>query len=184
MADELNLSGNFLLAAPGLEDPNFSQTVVLVCEHSGEGAFGLIINRLMMDSIRPLSKALGLENIAEDLPVHFGGPVKPEQGYVLYSPFDERYGVLRVGADLGLTASLEILTAISEGRGPDRFLFALGFSGWTANQLEREIMEDSWLAAPCDPEIIFNAPLSERWRLAGRSIGVDFGRYVRESGNA
>jgi putative transcriptional regulator len=174
----------FLVAAPGLQDPNFSQTVVLICEHSGEGAFGLIINRVLMNSIRPLGRALGFESIRVDLPVYFGGPVKPEQGYVLYAPFNDVYGAMRIGDDLGVTASKEILMDIAAGRGPELYMFALGFSGWAPNQVEEELMTDSWLVIPRDDKIIFSARPQDRWRMAGESIGVDFSRYVEGGGTA
>lgn len=178
------VGGKFLVAAPGLQDPNFSQTVVLICEHNEEGAFGLIINRILMNSIKPLGKALGLKSFEADMPVYFGGPVKPEQGYVLYAPFDERYGVFRIGDNLGVTASKEILADIAAGSGPDQYIFALGFSGWAPNQMEAELMTDSWLVVPRDEHIIFSAPPQDRWRLAGKSIGVDFNRYVGGGGSA
>ena len=80
------ISGKFLIAVPGLEDPNFKHTVILVCEHSREGAFGIVVNRVLMNSFRPLLKAFEIERSVIDMPVYYGGPVKPEQGYVLYSP--------------------------------------------------------------------------------------------------
>jgi putative transcriptional regulator len=88
-----NISGNFLIAAPGLDDPNFDHTVILVCEHTREGAFGLVINKILMNSITPLLQSFGMEKMQLDLPVHYGGPVRPEQGYVIYSPYNEKkYG--------------------------------------------------------------------------------------------
>ena len=179
-----NISGKFLIAVPGLEDPNFKHTVVLVCEHSKEGAFGIVVNRILMNSFKPLLKAFEIERSVIDMPIYYGGPVKPEQGYVLYSPYDEKYGAMKISEDLAVTTSKEILFDIAEGKGPDRFLFTLGFSGWTANQLEEELMMDSWLVAPLDDAILFNSPISERWRMAANSIGVDMERYSSRGGYA
>jgi putative transcriptional regulator len=179
-----NISGKFLIAVPGLEDPNFKHTVVLVCEHSKEGAFGIVVNRVLMNSFRPLLKAFEIERSVIDMPIYYGGPVKPEQGYVLYSPYNEKYGAMKVSETLGVTASKEILFDIAAGKGPSRFLLTLGFSGWTANQLEEELMVDSWLVAPLDYDILFKAPITERWRLAAGSIGVDLERYSHRSGYA
>jgi putative transcriptional regulator len=182
MTDISDISGSFLIAVPGLDDPNFSQTVVLVCEHSKEGAFGLVINRILMNSFRPLMKAFDITTSAVDLPIFFGGPVRPEQGYVLYSPYDGKYGSIRISDNLAVTASKEALQAIAQGKGPERFIFALGFAGWTENQLEDELMTDSWLVAPLDHRIIFDLPVADRWKSAAGSIGVDFDRYMMKGG--
>ncbi len=182
--DLLNVTGKFLVAVPGLDDPNFRHSVVLVCEHAGEGAFGLVVNRVLMNSIKPLTEALELEGPVVDFPVYYGGPVKADQGYLLFSPFEERYSAIRINDALGVTASREALLDIVRGKGPSRFIFTLGFSGWMANQLEAELMEDSWLVAPPDLGVIFSAPVADRWRMVGRSIGVDFTRYVGGAGSA
>lgn len=179
-----NISGKLLIAVPGLDDPNFSRTVLVICEHSREGAFGLIINRILMNSFSPLLSAFEIKRSVVDFPVHFGGPVRPEQGYVLYSPADEKYMSMKVDDTIAVSASKEILCDIAEGRGPQRFLFALGFSGWTSNQLEDELMTDSWLVAPLDNDIIFNVPAGGRWRRAACSIGVDLDRFCNRSGSA
>ncbi len=179
-----DISAKFLIAAPGLEDPNFRQTVVLLCEHSRQGAFGLIINRVLMNSFKPLMKAFEIEKSVVDLPVFYGGPVRPDQGYVIYSPYDEKYGEMRVTDTLAVTASKEILSDIAAGKGPDRFLLALGFAGWSPNQLEEEIMTDAWLVSPLDRSVIFSLPAADRWRHAANSIGVDFERFVCRSGRA
>ncbi len=179
-----SLSGKFLVAVPGLEDPNFKHTVVLICEHSQEGAFGVVINRILMNSFKPLLKAFDIERSVIDIPIYYGGPVKPEQGYVLYSPYDSKYGAMKISPTLAVTASKEILFDIAGGKGPERFLFTLGFSGWSANQLEEELMMDSWLVAPMDHDILFKAPVGERWRMAATSIGIDLERYSYRSGFA
>lgn len=184
MTNIANISGNFLIAVPGLEDPNFNRSVVLVCEHSEEGAFGLVINRLLMSSIKPLLDQFEMDECRVDLPVHYGGPVRPDQGYILYEPLDPRYRSIRVSREIGLTASKEILLDIAAGRGPKRYLFLLGFAGWAAQQLERELMTDSWLVSPMDTEVLFHMPVGERWRSAAGLIGVDFNRLADRGGSA
>lgn len=179
-----DLSGKLLIAAPGLEDPNFKNTVVLICEHTREGTFGLVINRVLMNSFRPLMKAFEIERSVVDLQIYYGGPVRPEQGYVVYSPFDDQYGAIRVAENLAVTASKEILVDIAGGKGPRQFIFALGFAGWSSNQLEEELMIDSWLVAPLDRRIIFSVPVVDRWKVAARSIGVDFERFFNRGGYA
>jgi putative transcriptional regulator len=179
-----NLSGNFLIAVPSLEDPNFDHTVILVCEHTKEGAFGLVINKILMKSITPLLQSFGIEKRELDLPVHYGGPVKPEQGYVIYSPCNKKYHSIIITENLAMTASKDILYDIASGTAPESFMFALGFAGWGAHQLEEELMMGSWLVAPADFHIIFSMPVSERWRAAGRLIGIDFERYCDLGGSA
>jgi putative transcriptional regulator len=184
MTNIADMSAKLLIAAPHLEDPNFRQTVVLVCEHSKQGAFGLIVNRVLMNSFRPLMKAFEIEKSLIDLPIFYGGPVRPDQGYVLYSPYDERYGAIRVTDSLAVTASKEILFDIAEGRGPDQFLLTLGFAGWSPAQLEEEVMTDAWLISPLDRAVIFSLPVADRWRHAANSIGVDLERFICKSGRA
>jgi putative transcriptional regulator len=179
-----NLSGKLLIAAPGLNDPHFSRTVILICEHTKDGAFGLIINKVLMNSFRPLLDSFDIKGSVIDLPVYYGGPVKPEQGYVLYSPIYERYVSLKISEKIALTASREILQDIAKGKGPRNFMFSLGFAGWDANQLEEEIMFDSWIIAPFETSIIFSTPVNERWACAARTAGIDFDRFVSWSGNA
>ncbi|MEW6108956.1 MAG: YqgE/AlgH family protein [Nitrospirota bacterium] len=179
-----NMSGRLLIAAPGLEDPNFSHTVVLICEHTKEGAFGLILNRILMNSFKPLLNAFDMKSSLIDMPVYYGGPVKPEQGYVLYSPIQERYISIKVSERLAVTASKEILFDIAEGKGPEKFMFALGFSGWAANQLEEELIEDSWIVSPLDYNIIFKVPAGERWKYAAALSGIELDRFINKSGNA
>ena len=182
--DISNLAGRLLIATPGLEDPNFRHSVVLICEHSADGAFGIILNRVLMNSFKPLLRAFDLKDSSVDLPVYFGGPVRPEQGYVIYTPFDKKYKTTRIARNLALTASKEILHDIAKGTGPAKYLFALGFSGWAANQLEDEMMTDSWLVAPVSTDLIFDVPVGERWRRAATTIGIDLDRVVNRSAKA
>jgi putative transcriptional regulator len=184
MLNVSDISAKLLIAAPGLDDPNFSQTVVLVCEHSQQGAFGLIVNRVLMNSFRPLMKAFEIEKTVIDLPIFYGGPVRPDQGYVIYSPYDEKYGAVRITDTLAVTASKEILYDIAKGKGPEEFLLTLGFAGWSPKQLEEEVMMDAWLVSPLDRDVIFSLPVAERWKYAAHSIGVDFERFICKSGRA
>ncbi len=182
--DIRNLSGHFLIAAPGMEDSNFSRTVVLICEHTSEGAFGLIVNKILMNSFKPLLSAFEIVKTSVDLPIYYGGPVKPEQGYVIYSPYREKYGAIRVAKSLAVTASKEVLQDIAAGKGPARYLLALGFSGWAPNQLEQELMTDSWIVAPLKEDIIFDISPSDRWKETADTIGIDFGRFFCSGGSA
>jgi putative transcriptional regulator len=174
-----NLSGNFLVAVPGLDDPNFDHSVILICEHTKEGAFGLVMN-----SITPLLQSFGMGKMQLGLPVHYGGPVRPEQGYVIYSPYNEKYSSIIIAENLAMTASKDILHDIASGKAPEKYIFALGYAGWGANQLEEELMMGSWIVAPADFNVIFSVPDSEKWKAAAGLIGIDFDRYCDLSGSA
>lgn len=179
-----SLAGNFLIAAPGLDDPHFSQTVVLMCDHNEGGAFGIVVNRVITESFQSLLFNFDLKKGPVDMPVYYGGPVQPEHGYIIYAPFRKKYGSLRIGKHIGVTSSKELLQDILNGKGPESYLFSLGHSGWGASQLEDELMTDSWLVVPMDEDIVFSVRPAERWRSAARLIGVDFYRYSERAGNA
>ncbi len=179
-----DVAGNFLIAVPQLDDPNFQRSVILLCEHTKDGAFGLIINKILMNSFKPLLSAFDLEKSNVDLPIYYGGPVRPEQGYVIYSPFDKKYGTIRISKSLAVTASKDILHDIANGKGPASYMLTLGFSGWAPEQLEEELMTDSWLVAPINYDIVFKMPPADRWKEAAALIGVDFERFFFSSGSA
>jgi putative transcriptional regulator len=180
--DIRNLTGMFLIAVPSLKDPNFERSVILLCDHTKDGAFGLVVNRVLLNSFMPLHKGLDIKECVTDLPVFYGGPVKPEQGYVLYASSDIYYPSIKINNNLSLTTAKEILIDIAAGKGPGKFLFTLGFSGWASGQLEYEFMTDSWLIAPANNKIIFDIPVSERWKAAAESIGVDLTRVFCRHG--
>jgi putative transcriptional regulator len=187
--DIRNLTCMFLIAIPSLKDPNFERTVILICDHTKDGAFGLVVNRILLNSFVPLLGGLDIKECAIDLPVFYGGPVKPEQGYILYSPSrgesiptGSYYPSIKINDNLALTTAKEILIDIAAGKGPKQFLFTLGFAGWAPGQLEYELMTDSWLIAPVNNKIIFDMPVNKRWKAAADSIGVDLTRLVYKQG--
>ena len=184
MIDVENLTGKFLIAAPGLKDANFERTVVLICDHSNDGAFGLVVNRILLNSFIPFLSWLDIRESMIDLPVFYGGPVKPEQGYMLYVPGENHYASMKVSEGLALTTTKEILVDVATGKGPDKFLFALGYAGWAAGQIEYELMMDGWLVAPMDKNIIFDIPVDARWQSAAELIGVDLKRFFNRQGRA
>lgn len=142
------MRGQFLIAMPDLLDPNFHQTVTLICEHREEGAFGLVINRCSDVTLEELLAQLILQTTDQNaarLLLHSGGPVQPEQCLVLHQPLGDWEHTWRVGADLGLTGSLDIFRAIAAGEGPRDILPCLGYAGWGAGQLEQELLDNSWL---------------------------------------
>jgi putative transcriptional regulator len=169
---------------PQLRDPNFELTLVLLCEHGKDGALGLVVNRptpLLLGQIYEGQEIEG-EGGAEE-PIHFGGPVQPEMGFVLYEG-REYEGSMPVVGDLRLCTSLEILRDIAAGRGPGRFRFFLGYAGWAPEQLEGEIARNDWLAIPADPELLFTHPAEQRRDRAIRKLGIDPNLLTQDFGTA
>jgi len=182
------LDRQLLIAMPAMGDPRFARTVIYMCSHNAEGAMGLVINKPYPGLTFPnLLTQLGIEpTIDNDIIVRLGGPVETGRGFVLHStdymrqgsvPLDESMGI-------GLTATLDVLRAIATGTGPQRSLFALGYAGWGPGQLDAEIQENAWLAAPADAELLFDADLDSVWDRAVRKIGVDVSKLASAAGHA
>jgi putative transcriptional regulator len=187
MSDTPSLRNHLLVAMPALADPNFSQSVTLLCEHNDEGALGVVINRPIDLSLGELLAHLGLETDDAELaarPVYQGGPVQTERGFVLHEPLGDWEHTLAVTETLGLTTSGDILSALATGEGPERVLVALGYAGWGAGQLESELAHNAWLHAPADPELVFDLPVEERWQAAARLLGVDLALLSGDTGHA
>jgi putative transcriptional regulator len=182
-----SLTNHFLIAMPGLADPNFHQTVTLICQHDDDGALGIVINRPIDLEVRDILEQMGIPSadaLCAGEPVFGGGPVQVERGFILHDQSGEWDATLSVGPGLELTSSRDILEAMAQNRGPSHCLVALGYAGWAAGQLEREISENAWLNGPADPDIIFHAPVEERWRRAAELLGVDLSLLSSEAGHA
>ena len=182
-----SLSNQLLIAMPGMADPNFSSTVTLICEHNGEGALGIVINRPLSLNLGGLFEQLDVDDadpvIAKD-PVLMGGPVGPGRGFVLHKPGPSFESSLAVSADIQLTLSRDVIDAIATGQGPEKSLVALGYAGWEAGQLEDEMLANSWLNVPATSDIVFDLPFSDRWAAAARTLGIDISRISPDAGHA
>ena len=182
-----SLKGHFLIAMPSLIDPNFYQTVTCICEHTPEGALGLIINRIFPDlKSDSVFEELGLTlpGPEKSRPIHLGGPVHKGQVFVLHGPPFEWEGFHQVAPSLGLSNSKDILEALALGKGPAAHMIALGCAGWGPGQLESEIMANAWLTCPLTESIIFNTPIEKRWQAAAKSMGIDLGLLSDAVGHA
>jgi putative transcriptional regulator len=171
-----SLKGHFLMAMPGLADPNFSQTVTCLCEHNEQGAMGLVINRAHEElSAGDVFDALSIRctSAAGSTRVHIGGPVHSGELFVLHGPPFEWEATLKVTDSLCLTNTRDILVAIAEGRGPAAFIICLGCAGWGPGQLEAEIKENAWLTQPLFVENIFELPVELRWEEALKKMGIN-----------
>lgn len=181
------LERQLLIAMPGMEDPNFSRGVTLLCQHNDEGALGITINRPSEFTLQELLVQVGLkasDGRLASLPVFDGGPVHRERGFVLHSPDRQYESSMAVGQDIMITTSRDILQDIAAGTGPERFLVALGYAGWGAGQLEDEMRENAWLNVMADPEVLFDLPVDQRWAGAVARLGIDVGRLQPSGGHA
>lgn len=183
----LDLTNHFLIAMPALEDPNFSQTVTYICAHNEDGAMGIVINRPLE---LELGEILSQMQLASQLPqikasrVYQGGPVHQDRGFVIHRPAVQWDSTIAVTAEVGVSTSRDILEALSHGGGPEDVLVALGYAGWGAGQIEREMSQNAWLSGPAEPDIMFCLPVEQRWRRAASLIGVDLGNISHDVGHA
>jgi putative transcriptional regulator len=168
------LTGQLLIAMPQMEDPRFEHSVVYLFSHSGEeGAMGIIINKTIEGLTEgELFAHLKIEPAVSLQPVHFGGPVDAELGFVLHSAEYREEGTVGIGDDFALTTSFDVLRAMSKGVGPRRRLLALGYAGWGPGQLEAEIQGNGWLVVAADTDLVFAADDSGKWRSALAKLGV------------
>lgn len=183
----MELANQFLLAMPTLEDPNFHRTLTYVCEHSDEGAMGLVVNRPLGLTVADVLQHLGIEARTEasaEAPVYQGGPVETERGFVLHTPVGNWDGSLALTEELAVTTSRDILEAMARGEGPARALVALGYSGWAAGQLEAELGQNAWLTCPASLEILFHTPAERRLDKAAEQIGIDLDLLSSGAGHA
>lgn len=181
-----SLRDHFLIAMPSLEGSIFSHSVTYLCDHSEHGAMGIIINQPMDITMGDVFDQLQLSRHSahRSQPVLAGGPVNLERGFVLHRQSGQWQSTLKITDEICLTASKDIVTAISRDEGPKNALFALGYAGWAPGQLESEIAENSWLTLPADSNIIFDVPIEERWAATAKQLGIDMNLISSIAGHA
>jgi putative transcriptional regulator len=189
-APSIDLSNQFLIAMPGMTDGNFAGAVVYLCEHTENGALGLVINRPIDINLKNLFEKVDLSLEREDLasrPVYFGGPVQTERGFVLHDSLGAEGGhyssTLKIPGGLEMTTSRDVLEALSNGAGPSRVFITLGYSGWGAGQLEEELGRNGWLTVNAEPGVIFDTPVEERYDRALSLLGIDRSMLTMEAGH-
>jgi putative transcriptional regulator len=183
----VTLKGQFLISMPGLMDPNFHQTITLICEHNADGAFGLVINRVHPHlQCAEIFKELGIDYVAASatLSVHLGGPVHMGEIFVLHGAPFQWEASLAVTPSVVMSNTKDILEAVASGRGPRDFILTLGCAGWGPGQLEGELRENAWLTCPAQDEIIFGWPVADRWEETVRRMGIDPALLSNVAGNA
>lgn len=180
------LVGQFLLAMPGIGDPRFEQAVIAMCGHDEAGAIGIGIGATI--------DGLGLHDVLEqfeiapgnapDAPVHFGGPCEPRRGFVIHSTDWSGQDTILVAGRWALSGTVDVLRAIAEGKGPNRWIVALGYAGWGAGQLDGEMLRHGWFNVAGDEALIYDTPAAERWAAGFASAGIDPRLLVPETGTA
>lgn len=184
------LSGKLLLAMPGMADPRFERAVIAICIHDENGAIGVGIgNKRAGITFRGLLRQLDIEpGEAPDCAVHHGGPVEPGRGFVLHSTDWGGQDTIQVndagGKIFAMTGTIDVLKAIAEGKGPSRWIAALGYAGWGEGQLDEEMTRHGWFASRCEPSILFETPTDERWAAAFKAEGIDPRLLTSETGAA
>jgi putative transcriptional regulator len=181
------LAGQILVAMPQMEDPRFARAVVYLCAHSAEGAMGIVVNRPLAtmtfgELLEQLDIAPGDDCV--EATIHSGGPVESGRGFVLHSTDYVLDSTMVVDGTVALTATVDVLRAMAEGRGPRRFLLALGYAGWGSGQLDAEIRENAWLNVPSDEDLLFDADLDQKYAQAIHKLGIDVGLLSADAGHA
>lgn len=183
----VDLTHHFLIAMPNMADPHFARTLTYICEHTEQGALGVVVNRPIDMNLATLFERVDLELTDRRLgetPVYYGGPVQSDRGFVLHQPVGRWSSTLTVRDHIGLTTSRDILEALATRTGPEKLLVTLGYAGWAAGQLEHEIKQNAWLTVEARDRILFDLPAEERLAAAMALLGVDFASLSDEAGHA
>ncbi len=178
---------HFLIAMPTISDGIFANSVTYICEHSDQGAMGIVINHPLDLRLDEIFQHLEIEDVQHPHEEHIlaGGPVHMDRGFVLHRNTPKNWdSTLQVSDQISLTTSQDILNAIAHDEGPDESLVALGYAGWGAGQLEMELADNAWLTAPADSDIIFKTPVEQRAKAAAAKLGVNLSLIAPQSGHA
>ncbi|MBT3506781.1 MAG: YqgE/AlgH family protein [Methylococcales bacterium] len=186
MKQPQSFTNQLLVAMPHMVDPNFHQTVTLLCQHDQKGALGIIINRPANIKAQDIFQQMDItltQDFSNNIPVYAGGPVQPDRGFVLHTPSADWDSSLIISDYVALTTSRDILEAIALNEGPKKALIALGYSGWGENQLEQEMIANTWLNTPSNQALLFDTPINQRWQKAAEQIGVDISLLTSTAGH-
>ncbi|MBD1580898.1 YqgE/AlgH family protein [Pseudoalteromonas sp. S16_S37] len=183
-----SLENHFLIAMPSLQDPFFKHTVTYICEHNEDGAMGLVVNHPIDVTVGELLDKIEIDNdksaSAAAEQVFAGGPVHTDRGFVLHTPKPGYSSSQELSSDIMITTSKDVLASLTSSARPESFLITLGYAGWERGQLERELLENSWLVIEADPAIIFNTPPEQRWEKAVQMLGIDATQLSSQAGHA
>ena len=181
------LNNQFLIAMPAQRNKEFFHTVTYLCQHNDDGALGIIINRPTTMNLGDIFKQMGINDASEkssNTPIHLGGPVQMERGFIIHDTgVDHWDSSIAISEAVSLTSSRDILEAIAQGQGPENYLIALGYAGWDAGQLEKEMVDNAWLNTPYEESILYETPISQRWTTAANLMGIDINLLTPMAGH-
>ena len=181
------LDGQILIAMPSMADPRFQKAIILLCAHGEDGAMGIVLNKdLGKITFDELFDQLEIPHNGdfENSKVHFGGPVESERGFLLHSTDLIHDTTMLIAKGIALTATVDMLTSIASGLGPESNFLALGYAGWGPGQLEKEIQENGWLVVEADKDLVFGQRIGVKWQSAIRKLGFDPSALSAEVGHA
>jgi putative transcriptional regulator len=183
----VDLTGHFLIAMPAMADPHFSKTLTFICEHNDQGALGVVVNRPIDMTLHALLEQIEIDQPSQAckaVPVHYGGPVQIDRGFVLHAPAGSWKSTLTVNNEIGLTTSKDILEAVARGEGPPQMMVTLGYAGWAPGQLEHELAANAWLTVKADTRILFDTPAARRYDAGLKLLGIDMAMLSDDAGHA
>jgi putative transcriptional regulator len=186
MSKATYLNNQFIIAMPALTDPTFFHTVTYLCQHNAEGALGIVINRLANMKLGEIFKQMNISATSEsaaNMPVFTGGPVQQQRGFVLHTNGGNWDMSMAVSDSISLTTSRDVIEAIATGKGPEQYLVALGYAGWSEGQLEKEMLENTWLNTPFGKQVLFDTSINMRWTAAAGQIGIDINQLTAPAGH-
>ena len=183
-----SLENHILISMPHLQDPYFNKSIILICEHSNDGALGLIINKTFE---KPQLKMLfnNIDNENDDIlkiapKLFFGGPVLIERGILLHSNSYNSKDSIKISDQFSITSSKKILKNINNSNSSKNYKLMLGHAGWTSGQLEKEIENGDWLMQSTSIDFVFNTNESKMWQIAAKSFGVELSEISGFGGSA
>jgi putative transcriptional regulator len=184
-----SLTGQLLIASPAMRRESFfAKSIIYILSHNNKGAIGIMINHVANNvNCSFILNAFNVKNYSpsiEEMPVHFGGPIESEKGFILHSCDYNKDTLLTLNNQVAVSSNIEILKDIALGFGPKDCIFALGYAGWDTGQLEAEIASNIWLTAPFSDDVVFNKNNAQKWQIAIKKLGIDPLRFSTDVGHA
>ena len=184
-----SLQNHLLIAMPSLDNTFFERSVIYLCEHDEKGAMGIMINQPIGIDVNELLKQMQLDEEPDSIvslgsTVLVGGPVNPDRGFVLHTPQPNWNNSQALTDEVMLTTSRDVLTSLGTSAAPNNFIVALGYAGWSRDQLEQELADNTWLSTPATKELLFDISFDDRWQQATESLGFDIWQLSSQTGHA
>lgn len=187
-----NLQNHFLIAMPILQEPLFRRSVVYICEHNNTGIMGIIVNKpieqctinSILNNLKIKSSLQKDSAIQLNMPIFSGGPLLDDRGFILHTATKGFDKSINISPTIMITTSQDILETIGTPKQPQNILIALGYSGWSQDQLEYEIIKNHWIIVPANEKILFHTPITARWNNALKILGINICNITYNTGNA